>query len=296
MSQLEDMRLFITVLDCKSFTAAAELMGLSKQFVSRRLIQLEARLGVRLINRSTRKLDVTSLGQAYYESAKKILKDVDEAEQAISQQRATPRGALRLSAPVSFGTLYLSSLLPGFLKRYPDIFIELDLSDRTVDMLDEGYDMAVRIGVLADSSLIARALCSSEMVTCCSPAYLERRGAPQTPAELRQHDCLVYGHSKSVDWIYRRDGQPERIAVRGRYRVNNGELVCDAAVAGLGLALLPTFIAGRHIKSGALVTVLDEFQPSPLKVYAVYPQHRQVSVLIRVFSDYLHEMLSQTLL
>ncbi len=293
MSQLEDMRLFIAVLECKSFTAAAEHLGLSKQFVSRRLMQLEARLGVRLINRSTRRLAVTPLGQAYYESAKKILNEVAEAEQAISQQRATPRGALRLSAPMSFGTLYLSALLPGFLERYPDISVELDLSDRMVDMLDEGYDMAVRIGVLADSSLIARPLCSSQRVTCCSPAYLERYGAPQTLDDLAQHECLVYGHSQSVEWAYWQNGQPVRIAVRGRYRVNNGELIGDAAVAGLGLALLPTFIIGRHLASGALVPVLEAFQPPPLNVYAVYPQHRQGSLLIRVFTHYLHETLSQ---
>lgn len=293
MSQLEDMRLFITILECKSFTAAADQTGLSKQFVSRRLMQLEARLGVRLINRSTRKLDVTPLGQAYYESAKKILQQVEEAEQAISQQRAIPRGALRLSAPMSFGTLYLSSLLPDFLERYPEISIELDLSDRTVDMLDEGYDMAVRIGVLADSSLIARSLGTSDMLTCCSPAYLARRGTPLEPADLTQHECLLYGHSKSVDWVYQRAGQPERIAVRGRYRVNNGELIRDAALAGLGVALLPTFILGQHLESGALVPILKDFQPPPLTIYALYPQHRQVSLLIRVFSNYLHERLSQ---
>lgn len=294
MNQLEDMRLFVSVLECKSFTAAAEQSGLSKQFVSRRLMQLEARLGVRLINRSTRRLDVTPLGQAYYESAKKILREVEEAEQAISQQRATPRGALRLSAPMSFGTLYLSRLLPGFLERYPDISIELDLSDRTVDMLDEGYDMAVRIGVLADSSLIARPLGSSDMVTCCSPSYLARQGIPLVPADLAQHECLLYGHSKSVEWSYQQEGRAERIAVRGRYRVNNGELIADAAVAGLGVAQLPTFIAGPHLSSGALIRVLDTFQPPPLTIYALYPQHRQVSLLIRVFSNYLHERLSQT--
>ncbi|TWH75912.1 DNA-binding transcriptional LysR family regulator [Azomonas agilis] len=294
MSQLEDMRLFVTVLECKSFTAAAEQSGLSKQFVSRRLMQLEARLGVRLINRSTRRLDVTPLGQAYYESAKKILREVEDAEQAISQQRATPRGALRLSAPMSFGTLYLSTLLPGFLERYPEISIELDLSDRRVDMLDEGYDMAVRIGVLADSSLVARPLGASDMVTCCSPSYLNRKGTPQEPADLAQHECLLYGHSKSVEWVYRNQGQPERINVRGRYRVNNGELIGDAAVAGLGVALLPTFIVGRHLESGALVRILDDFRPPPLTIYALYPQHRQVSLLIRVFSNYLHETLSQT--
>ncbi|MBB3102957.1 LysR family transcriptional regulator [Azomonas macrocytogenes] len=292
MNQLEDMRLFVTVLDCGSFTAAAEALGLSKQLVSRRLMALEARLGVRLLNRSTRRLAVTPLGQAYQERARQIIKDVDEAEQAISLQQAVPRGALRLSAPMSFGTLHLSTLLPGFLERYPDISIELDLNDRMVDLLDEGYDMAIRIGILPDSALIARALGASEMVTCCSPGYLDHHDAPKTPVDLREHQCLLYGHSKAVDWLYWCDGRPERIAVRGRYRVNNGELVRDAAVAGLGLAVLPTFIVASQLAGGELVTVLDTFRPPPTKIYAIYPQHRQASLPIRVFSDYLYDALN----
>lgn len=292
MNQLEDMRLFVSVLDCKSFTAAAEALGLSKQFVSRRLTALEARLGVRLINRSTRKLNATPLGLSYYERARRILDDVAEAEQSISLQSATPRGVLRLSAPMSFGTLHLSPLLPGFLLRYPEVSIELDLSDRTVDLLGEGYDMAVRIGLLEDSTLVARQIAPLETVTCCSPAYLSRRGAPQTPAEVRQHDCLLYGHTKAVDWSYWIEGRLERIAVRGRLRVNNGELVRDAAVAGLGLAMLPTFIVGAALEAGSLVPVLQAYQLPSAKVFAVYPQHRQGSVLVRLLIDYLKDSLA----
>ncbi|ACO80887.1 transcription regulator pirR [Azotobacter vinelandii CA] len=293
MNQLEDMRLFVAVVDGGSFTAAAEALGLSKQFVSRRLMGLEARLGARLLNRSTRRLAVTPLGALYCERARRILDDVAEAEQAILQQRATPRGTLRLSAPMSFGTLHLGRLLPGFLERYPEVAVELELSDRRVDLLEEGYDMAVRIGELADSTLIARALAPLRMVTCASPAYLQRRGAPQTPEALREHDCLLYGHGKLVVWTYWRDGRPERVEVRGRYRVNNGELVRDAALAGLGLAWLPTFIVGPELTAGTLLPVLEAFQGPPAKVYAVYPQHRQTSALIRAFTDYLYEALNR---
>jgi DNA-binding transcriptional LysR family regulator len=293
MSQFEDMRLFVSVLDCKSFTAAAESLGLSKQYVSRRLTGLEARLGVRLINRSTRKLSATPLGLTYYERAQRILDDVVEAEQLVSLQSASPRGLIRLSAPMSFGTLHLSPLLPGFLQRYPEVNIELDLSDRTVDLLGDGYDMAVRIGVLEDSTLVARQIAPVETVTCCSPDYLSRRGAPQIPDEIRAHDCLLYGHSKAVDWTYLVDGKIERVAVRGRLRVNNGELVRDAAIAGLGLARLPTFIVGAALEAGLLIPVLQAYQLPSAKVFAVYPQHRQGAVLVRLLTDYLKDSLGK---
>lgn len=291
MSQLEDMRLFVNVLERNSFTAAANALGLSKQFVSRRLTALEARLGVRLLNRSTRKLSATSLGQAYYERAVRILEDVDEAESLVSEQRSSPRGTLRLSAPMSFGTLHLSTLLPEFLLRYPEVSIELELSDRMVDVLGEGYDMAVRIGVLADSTLIARPLADIETVTCCSPTYLALNGQPEAPDELGRHECLLYGHSKAVDWDYWVDGRVERFAVSGRFLVNNGELVRDAAIAGLGLARLPTFIVGPALEAGVLVPVLQKYRLPSSKVFAVYPQHRQASLLIRVLIDYLKEVL-----
>jgi DNA-binding transcriptional LysR family regulator len=161
-----------------------------------------------------------------------------------------------------------------------------------VDLLGESYDMAVRIGMLEDSTLVARQIAPLEMVTCCSPEYLNWRGAPQTPAEVRQHDCLLYGHAKAVDWSYWVDGKLERIAVRGRLRVNNGELVRDSAIAGLGLAMLPTFIVGAALESGSLVRVLEAYQLPSAKVFAVYPQHRQGSVLVRLLIDYLKDSLA----
>lgn len=292
MSQLEDMQLFVSVMDRGSFTAAADALGLSKQFVSRRVAALEGRLGVRLLNRSTRKLNATALGHSYLERARRILQDVAEADMLVSEQGASPRGALRLAAPMSFGTLHLSTLLPEFMRRYPDVSIELDLSDRTVDLLGEGYDMAIRIGALADSSLIARQLAPMAMVTCASPAYLAQHPAPQTPAELRQHECVLYGHSKTVEWRYWIDGRSQAMPVHGRYRVNNGELVRDAAIAGLGLALLPTFIVGNALASGELVRVLEHYQVPTTKVYAVYPQHRQASLLVQFLIEYLREALA----
>lgn len=291
MNQVEDMQLFVATVDAASFTAASVKLGLSKQFVSRRVMALEARLGVRLLNRSTRRLSVTEVGREYYERVAKILEDVADAECAVSSQSASPRGTLRITAPMSFGTLHLGALLPRFLLQCPQVGVELDLNDRTVDLLAEGYDMAIRIGALPDSSLIARPLAPAPMVTCCSPAYLQGRGAPATPAELKDHDCLLYGHSKSVEWVFDQDGKPWPVAVTGRLRVNNGEVARDAALAGLGIAWLPTFIVGPALRRGGLVTILDRYVRPPAAVYAVYPQHRQSFLAIRAFVDFLREAL-----
>jgi DNA-binding transcriptional LysR family regulator len=287
MSQLEDMRLFVETLDAASFTTAADRLGLSKQSVSKRLMALEARLGVRLLNRTTRRLHATELGLAYYERARQILQEVAQAEQAITRQNAAPRGTLRLSAPMSFGTMHLSPAIPRFLEAHAEVAIELDLNDRTVDLVGEGYDMSVRIGALADSSLIARSIAPVETVTCASPDYLARKGTPHSPAELRQHDCLLYGHGKNVEWLFTQQGKPSPVAVSGRLRANNGEIVRDAAIGGLGLAYLPTFIVGEALRDGRLVTVLDAYRPPLTAIHAVYPQHRQTSLAIHAFVDFL---------
>jgi DNA-binding transcriptional LysR family regulator len=293
MNQFEEMRIFATAVDTRSFTAAADKLGLSKQFVSRRVMALEARLGVRLLVRTTRKLTVTELGRIYFERITKILGEVAETEQVISNQNADPRGSLRISAPMSFGTLHLGPVIAAFLKRYPEISIELDLNDRTVDLVGEGYDMAVRIGILSDSSLIARQITPFALRACCSPQYLHQHGAPATPADLKQHECLLYGHGKSVEWPFKINGRTRPLTVTGRLRVNNGELARDAALAGLGIAVLPTFIVAAALKRGELVTVLDDYLPPDGGVYAIYPQHRQSSAAVRAFVDFLYGTFAQ---
>lgn len=288
MNALEDMQLFVATIEAGSFTAAAERLGLSKQFVSRRLAALEARLGVRLLNRTTRRLDITELGREYHARACAILDAVAETEDMIGSGSRQPRGTLRLAAPMSFGTMHLSALLPRFLAGYPDLRLEIDLSDRTVDLIGEGYDMAIRIGALPDSALVARRLASMRLVTCCSPGYLHGRGAPAEPEALAAHDCLPYGHARATEWRYRRAGERVAIPVSGRLRVNNGELARDAAIAGLGLTQLPTFLVGAALARGELVTVLDDFAPQPGGIFAVYPQHRQAFLAIRALADFLH--------
>ena len=292
MNAFEDMRLFAQVMESGSFTAAAEQLGLSKQYVSRRLMQLENRLGVRLLNRSTRRLDVTPLGQSYYEAAVRLLSEVEQVEEGIAGQNNQPRGTIRLSAPLSFAVEHLSGLLPGFLQRYPQINVEVDLSDRTVDLLGEGYDLALRIGDLEDSSLIARRIAAIERVYCCSPAYLAANGTPQQPADLGAHQCLPYGHARQVQWRFQARGKSLSVAVCGRMRANNGELLRDAAVAGLGITYLPVFILRAALEDGRLVRVLDEFNTPPLTLSAIYPQHRQGSRPVQALIEFLRESLA----
>lgn len=286
-NQLEDMQIFVSTVDAGSFTAAADKLGLSKQFISRRIMGLEERLGGRLLIRTTRKLSVTDTGRAYYERALKIIDEVNDAEQLVSSENISPRGTLRISAPVSFGTLHLGPAIARFMTQCPDVAVELDLNDRFVDIVGESYDMAIRIGHLADSSLVARHIAPAQLVACASPAYLKARGKPKTPHDLKDHDCLLYGHGRSVEWVFAEKGKPLRIAVKGRMRANNGELACAAAIEGLGIALLPTFIVGEALRAKKLVTLLDAWAPPPLNIYAVYPQHRQSSLAVKAFTDFL---------
>ncbi|MFM0100053.1 LysR family transcriptional regulator [Paraburkholderia nemoris] len=294
--QLDDMRIFVATVDAHNFTAAAKRLALSKQFVSRRVMALEEALGVQLLIRNTRKLAVTELGQEFYERARRILGEVEDAEQAMSLRRAGPRGLLRVSAPMSFGMMHLSPLVAGFLREHADVRFDMELSDRTVDVVGEGFDMAIRIGALPDSTLIAQKLVDVRMVVCCSPGYVRRRGAPVVPADLARHSCLLYGHGGVVSWDFVVDGVSKGVEVNGPLRANNGELIRDAAVAGLGIVRLPDFIVADAVGSGLLVTVLEEFLPSAATVYAVYPQHRQSSVSIRVFVEFLRESLRKRLM
>ena len=294
MNQLEDMRIFVETVDAQSFTAAADRLGLSKQFVSKRIAALEKRLGARLLVRSTRQLRVTDLGLAYHERAQRILEEVDAAEQLITSQTAAPRGLLRLSAPMTFATLHLGAVIAAFMQRHPEVVVELELNDRMVDLIGEGYDMAVRIGALADSSLVARRIAAVPLITCASSDYLRRRGTPSTPGELASHACLTYGRARRGEWTFRVEGRVRKVSVSGPMRANNGEMLRDAAMAGLGIVSLPDFIVAAALADRRLVPVLDKFRPEDINVYVVYPQHRQSSLLVRAFSDFLAERFSAT--
>ncbi|WP_207478263.1 LysR family transcriptional regulator [Arenibaculum pallidiluteum] len=288
MDRLDDMAVFVKVVDCRSFTLAAERLGLSKSVVSRRLTELENRLGVRLLNRTTRRLSLTEVGQAFYERATRILADVDEAEQAAGDLHAAPRGTLRVNAPVSFGVKHLAPAIADLMEHHPEMEIEMDLNDRYVDLVDEGYDVAVRIGRLRDSSLIARRLAPVRRALIGSPAYFARRGRPSHPDELTRHNCLVYTNSPVADqWSFRIDGEIRPVRVAGSLRVNNGEILLEAVRQGIGLAILPTFIASEALKDGSAECILREFTVSEIAVHAVYPHGRHLSPKVRAFVDFL---------
>lgn len=290
MDRLDDMLAFIKVVDTRSFTAAAERLNLSKSVVSRRIAELENRLGARLLNRTTRKLSLTEVGQAYYERCTRILNDLEEAEQAVADLHSAPRGRLRVNAPMSFGILHLAPAVAEFLERYPSIEIEMDLNDRYVDLIDEGYDLAVRIGRLRDSSLIAKRLAPARAVVCASPAYLEKHGTPATPEELTNHNCLIYTNVPAAEqWQFRVGDDVRTVRVSGSMRANNGDLLRAAAVAGVGVVVLPTFLVGDELSSGALKCLLLDCYAVESNVYAVYPQNRHLSPKVRVFVDFLAE-------
>ncbi|HYH17305.1 MAG TPA: LysR family transcriptional regulator [Azospirillum sp.] len=288
MDRLDDMLAFIKVVDTRSFTAAADKLNLSKSVVSRRISELENRLGARLLNRTTRKLSLTEVGQAFYERCTRILADLDEAERAVTDLHAAPRGRLKVNAPLSFGLLHLAPAVAAFMERYPDIEIDIDLNDRYVDLIDEGYDVAVRIGRLRDSSLIAKRLAPNRRAVCASPSYLERHGWPQTPEDLANHQCLLYTNVPLAEqWQFRVNGETRTVRVSGSLYANNGDILLSAAIAGRGIVVSPTFLCGPALSAGQLRCLLFDCTVSESAVYAVYPQNRHLSPKVRAFVDFL---------
>lgn len=289
--QTEDLRIYVAVIHAGNFTAAAEQLMLSKQYVSRRMAALEASLDAQLLIRNTRKLSVTEAGMLFLTHAQRILDDIHEAEQAMSTRRQALHGTFRISMPMSFGMSHLSPLIAQFLAQHPALQFHIELADRYVDMIGEGFDMAIRIGALADSTLIARRLGEQRRLICASPAYLARAGTPVTPDDLAQHACLRYGREALSGWELQQAGKSKSVTVQGPMLSNNGEVLRDAAIAGLGLVLLPGFIVEPALKRGELVSVLEAYQPAPLCLNAVYPQHRQRSEVNRVLLNFLQAQL-----
>lgn len=290
MDKLVAMTVFRRVVELNGFAAAARDLRLSNAAVSKLVQKLEQGLNARLLDRTTRRVAPTEAGHAYYERCVRILDDIDEAESAISHHAASPRGALRVNAPMSFGIRHLSPVLPAFLGRYPDIRLDLSLNDRFVDLVEEGFDVAIRIGVLADSSLIARRIARCRTMLVASPDYLARRGQPRTPADLPGHDCLVYTYrSRERDWDF--EGPEGSVSVRidGSLRANNGDMLAQAAAAGIGIAAVPNFIVDELLRAGRVVPLLQDWEPRDVEINAVYPHSRLLSAKVRAFVDHLVE-------
>ncbi|KGM34068.1 LysR family transcriptional regulator [Inquilinus limosus] len=285
------MIVFAQVVDSRSFSAAAARLGLSKSAVSKQIAKLEDRLGARLLNRTTRTLSPTDAGQDFYERCLRVAREVEEAERAITHLSAEPRGLLRLNAPASFGREYLAPLVPEMLARWPELRIEVLFEDRFVDVVAEGFDLVIRITRLQDSSLVARRIASCRRLLCAAPSYLARRGVPRTPADLLQHDCMLYSYATDQnEWEFvGPDGRLETVRVDGRLRANNAEVTLAALRAGAGLALSPDFIVGPDIAAGRLVPLLTGYENPFGAIYAVWPHNRNLAPKVRAVVDFLVE-------
>lgn len=290
LDRLTGLEVFAKVATAGSFSAAGRAMGLSQTMVTKHIAALEARLGIKLFHRSTRRLSITEAGRSYLEASERILADLDAADAAVAADRVEPRGLLRLNAPVAFGTRQLAPLLSEFAQRHPLVTVELGLNDRLVDLADEGWDLAIRIGSLSDSSLIARRIAPCRTVVCAAPSYLAARGKPHTVSHLANHNCLGYTLSRvtGVDrWAFGARGEIT-VPVSGSLRANNGDALRAAAIAGQGLAYLPTFIVADDLRAGTLVA-LDLDQPTVEfgGIYAVFLPDRHPAAKVRAFIDFI---------
>jgi DNA-binding transcriptional LysR family regulator len=285
-----EMAVFVRVVDEGGFSAAARALGLTPSAVSKLVSRLEDRLGARLLNRTTRRLSLTDEGQAYYQRSTHILAEIDEAERAVSRLHASPRGRLRVTAATAFATNQIAPLLPEFLDRYPEVHLELSVTDRVVDLVEEGFDVGVRTGALGDSSLISRLLAEDHRTICATPAYLERHGAPRTPADLARHNCITWtGNPGGLnDWPFEGPDGPYTVRVHGNAEVNNGEALHEMALAGLGIAHMAEYRVAPDIRMGRLVPLLAHCHRFVrLPIHVVYPHRRHLSPKVRAFVDFL---------
>jgi len=288
---LKAMQAFAAVVDSGSFVAAGEMLDTSTAAISRQISGLESHLGARLLHRTTRRISVTSAGQEYYSRAKIILGDVAEAEAIVGQQSVQPKGMLRISAPLSYGNHELARLLPEFMQRYPELTLDIDLTDRVVDLAFEGVDVAIRISQSLTSQVVARKIKPIEIILCASPAYLARKGIPDTPQALIEHDTLSYSYlSTGENWhFFDKNQQEVTIRVQSRIHASNGDLLTRLGVAGGGIIIQPAFLVAEHIANGTLVPLLPEWHMGEYHLYAVYLSRKHLSAKVRALIDFLVE-------
>lgn len=291
MNTLEAMNLLVEAVDGGSFSAAGRELGMAPSSVARGIAALEDDLDIRLLNRTTRSLSLTEAGSLYLERARRILAEVEEARLSVTQLEADPRGTLRLNLPTAFGRAHVVPMLPGFLRQYPDLSLDLSLTDAFVDLVEEGLDLAIRIGELQDSSLVARKLAPNIRVLCASPAYFAAAGRPQTPGDLKDHNCLIYkrGNDRPI-WHFRDPlGEIKDVQVSGDFQTNNTEALVAMTLDGQGLAVMPTWLVGNDIAEGRLETVFADHTVSPTAldtgIYAIFPYNRHLSPKVRAFVD-----------
>ncbi len=294
MDTLSGMRLFARVVEAGGFSAAGRQVGLAASSVSRQVGRLEDALGARLLNRSTRNIGLTEAGRYYYERASRIVADVDEANAAVSELGQAPRGTLRLNVPVVFGRLYIAPYMKEFLEIYPELAVELNVTDHYVDLIEEGADLAIRIGGPSQSSYIVRKLATVDRVLCASPDYFAQRGRPRRPQDLARHNCIVHRrHPGEAVWELIGGEGTFPVPVSGNFASNNAFAIAAAMTAGVGIALLPVWIVGREIQEGKVEVVLGGYRAHPTdladEVYAVFPHARNLSAKVRACVDFLAE-------
>jgi DNA-binding transcriptional LysR family regulator len=289
LDRLTGMAVFAKVVDAGSFAAAARHFGMSPAMATTHVQTLEKRLGVRLLNRTTRRVSATEVGQNFYERCLRILSDLEEAEGAAGELQSAPRGLLRVTAPVSFGTRKLTPAIADYLVSYPDVSIDLSLDDPYLDLLEKRFDLAIRLGHLADSSLIARKLCTPATILCASPGYLEKNGAPRTPCDLIGHNCLVYTYAtpQSVWNFVDQNGKEDVVRISGRFRADSGDALLALALRDGGVVLGPDYLVDDDLKAGRLIRLLPEYVTPETAVHAVYPHGRHLSAKTRTFIDFL---------
>jgi len=282
---------FTRVVEAGSFARAAERLGVSVSAVSRQVAELEAHLGARLLNRTTRRLSLTESGRAFHERCVQLLADLEEAEQTANAGNVAPRGTLRLTAAITFGARHLAPAIAAFLVRYPEMRFDVELSDRAADLVDEGFDLAVRIGDIGSQNLVGRKLGSTQLVCCAAPEYLRAHGEPGTPEDLAAHVCLTYEYSSlKTTWPFRdRQGRERNVRIGGPIHANNGRFLEALAVAGAGICYEPDFIVGPDVRAGRLQPLLRDYAPAASSIYVVYPSRRHLSAKVRAFADFLVE-------
>ncbi len=292
MDKYQEMRVFSAVVEASSFVGAADSLDMSKAAVSRYVSELEQRLGVRLLHRTTRRLSLTPEGEVFLARCRDILSSIEASEVEITTRSVSVSGLLKVSVPVSFGIRHMAPLWPDFLDLHPQLNLDVQLADRLIDLVDEGFDLAIRIARLEDSSLISRQIAATRLVLCAAPSYLERRGVPEHPSELATHDVVSYSLLATGDqWQFEGPDGPVSVKVRPRFWSNNGDSCIAACVQGAGIQLQPTFLIDEELRRGALVEVLPQYQAATLGIYAVYPTRKFVLPKVRALVEFLDERL-----
>ncbi|GIU02086.1 LysR family transcriptional regulator [Shewanella algidipiscicola] len=288
MQPWEGVSEFVAVAETESFTAAAKRLGISTAQVSRQISAIEHRLDTKLLYRTTRKVSLTEEGMLYYQHCRQVLDALDEAERALSSLKGTPQGCLKLTAPVAYGEKYILPIVNDFMLNYPSVEMDVELTNRQVNLIDAGIDLAIRIGKLADSSLMAKRISQRKNFVCASPAYLKRYGEPHSLSELSQHNCLIGNYDY---WRFIDQGRERQVKINGRLRCNTGHGLRDAALKGIGIAQLPNYYISQDLEAGTLIPLLTAYQEPNEGVWALYPQNRHLSPKVRLMVDFLAEQL-----